>query len=141
MSSVRAAMSGGRVGMSGVRVDKWLWAARFFKTRSRAKEAIDGGKIHLDGGRVKPSKEIVVGQILEIRQGSDTKIVEIIGLSDQRRDASSAAQLYTETQDSLAQRELHAAQRKAAGPAGVPTGRPNKKDRRLIHQFRDNNLN
>ena len=126
--------------MSGVRVDKWLWAARFFKTRGRAKEAIAGGKIHLDGGRVKPSKEVIAGQILEIRQGWDTKIVEIVALSDQRRDATSAAQLYVETQDSIAQRELQAAQRKAAGPAGVSTGRPNKKDRRLIHQFRDNNM-
>jgi ribosome-associated heat shock protein Hsp15 len=126
--------------MSGVRADKWLWAARFFKTRGRAKEAIDGGKIHLDGARVKPSKELVVGQILEIRQGWDTKIVEIVGLSDQRRDATRAAQLYTETPASIVQRELQAAQRKAAGPAGAPTGRPNKKDRRLIHQFRENNL-
>lgn len=126
--------------MSGVRVDKWLWAARFFKTRGRAKEAIAGGKIHLDGGRVKPSKEVIVGQILEIRQGWDTKIVEIVALSDQRRDATSAAQLYVETQDSIAQRELQAAQRKAAGPAGVSTGRPTKKDRRLIHQFREGSL-
>jgi ribosome-associated heat shock protein Hsp15 len=126
--------------VSGVRVDKWLWAARFFKTRSRAKEAIEGGKIHLDGGRVKPSKELVVGQILEIRQGLDTKIVEIVGLSEQRRDATSAAQLYVETQDSIAQRALQAAQRKAAGPVGVSTGRPSKKDRRLIHQFQENNL-
>jgi ribosome-associated heat shock protein Hsp15 len=126
--------------VSGVRVDKWLWAARFFKTRGRAKEAIAGGKIHLEGGRVKPSKEVIAGQILEIRQGWDTKIVEIVALSDQRRDAISAAQLYVETQDSIAQRELQAAQRKAAGPAGVPKGRPKKKDRRLIHQFRESNL-
>jgi ribosome-associated heat shock protein Hsp15 len=126
--------------MSGVRADKWLWAARFFKTRGRAKEAIEGGKVHVDGGRTKPSKELVVGQMLEIRQGWDSKIVEIVGLSDQRRDATSAAKLYIETQDSIERREVQAAQRKAAGPVGVPAGRPTKKDRRLIHQFRDNNM-
>jgi len=126
--------------MSGVRADKWLWAARFFKTRGRAKEAIEGGKVHVDGGRTKPSKELVVGQMLEIRQGWDSKIVEVVGLSDQRRDATSAAKLYVETQDSIERREVQATQRKAAGPVGAPAGRPNKKNRRLIHQFRDNNM-
>jgi len=126
--------------MSGVRADKWLWAARFFKTRGRAKEAIEGGKVHVDGARTKPSRELVVGQMLEIRQGWDNKIVEVVGLSDQRRDATSAAKLYIETQDSIERREAQATQRKAAGPVGVSAGRPNKKDRRLIHQFRDNNM-
>ena len=126
--------------MSGVRADKWLWAARFFKTRGRAKEAIEGGKVHVDGARTKPSRELVVGQMLEIRQGWDNKIVEVVGLSDQRRDAASAAKLYVETQDSIERREVQATQRKAAGPVGVSAGRPNKKDRRLIHQFRDNNM-
>ena len=125
--------------MGGVRVDKWLWAARFFKTRAKAKEAIDGGKVHLDGHRVKPSKELQLGQVLVIRQGWDEKTVLVMGVTEQRRDASSAASLYVETPESIAKRELAQIQRQAAGAITPSAGRPTKKNRRLIHQFRENN--
>jgi len=125
--------------MGGVRVDKWLWAARFFKTRAKAKAAIDGGKGHLDGHRVKPSKALQLGQELVIRQGWDEKTVVIMSLSEQRRDATSAASLYAETPESITKRELVQIQRQAAGAIKPSAGRPTKKDRRLIHQFRENN--
>ncbi len=121
-----------------VRLDKWLWAARFFRTRSLAKAAIEGGKVHLAGQRVKVSKEIVVGDLLQIRQGWDVKEVVVEGLSDQRRGAPEAQQLYRETDDSVARREAEAAARKAAGGMiDRPLHRPNKKQRRQIHRFRD----
>ena len=119
-----------------VRLDKWLWAARFFKTRSLAKHAIEGGKIHCDGQRVKPSKEISVGITLTIRQDLDEKIVLVQALSDQRRGAPEAALLYTETDESIIAREKRSAERKA-GLANfiVSEHRPTKKQRRQIHQF------
>ncbi|NHO67649.1 ribosome-associated heat shock protein Hsp15 [Aestuariicella hydrocarbonica] len=124
--------------MDKVRLDKWLWAARFFKTRNLAKQAIEGGKVHCDGQRVKPSKEIVLGAELTIRQGWDSKTVEVIALSDQRRGAPEAALLYKETQDSVAKRETEAQQRKLVRGAGVgPERRPTKKQRRQIHRFLD----
>lgn len=117
-----------------VRLDKWLWAARFFKTRSLAKQAIDGGKIHCDGQRVKPAKEITVGVTLVIRQGLDEKNVLVKALSDQRRGAPEAALLYDETPDSVARREAEAARRKLLR-SDAPEGRPTKKQRRQIHRF------
>ena len=121
-----------------VRLDKWLWAARFFKTRSLAKAAIDGGKVHLDGHRVKVSKEISVGSILQIRQGWDDKVVRVKQHSDQRRGASQAQLLYEETTESLAKREAQALARKAAGGMlDRPDRRPTKKQRRQIHAFKD----
>ena len=124
-----------------VRIDKWLWAARFFKTRNMAKEAIDGGKVHCDGQRVKPSKEAVVGLELTIRQNWDEKTVVIKALSDQRRGAPEAALLYEETESSIALREKRAAERKAGlGSFIVSDHRPNKKERRHIHRFQRINL-
>lgn len=123
--------------MEKLRLDKWLWAARFFKTRSLAKQAIEGGKVQLDGHRVKVSKEIAVGDRLRIRQGWDEKEVTVLSLSDQRRGASEAQQLYAETPDSISRREAQAAARKAAG--GMlhrPERRPTKKQRRQIHRFK-----
>ena len=120
--------------MEKVRIDKWLWAARFFKTRSIAKQAIEGGKVHADGQRVKASKEISTGTLLKIRQGWDEKEVEVIALSDQRRGADIAQTLYRETEDSIAKREQYAAERKASN-AGIASERPNKKQRRQIHRF------
>lgn len=125
--------------MTKVRLDKWLWAARFFKTRAKAKEAIDGGKVHVGGGRAKPSKEVNVGEIVKLRQGWDEKIVEVIALSEQRRGAPEAALLYEETPQSVEKRLSEAEQRKAAGGQVVTTGRPSKKDRRQIHRFREQN--
>ncbi|WP_105102431.1 RNA-binding S4 domain-containing protein [Microbulbifer pacificus] len=120
--------------MDKVRIDKWLWAARFFKTRSLAKQAIEGGKIHADGQRIKASKEISLGITLTIRQGFDEKVVEVIALSDQRRGADIAQTLYRETEESIAKREQFAADRKANN-AMIQSERPNKKQRRQIHKF------
>ncbi|WP_339897476.1 S4 domain-containing protein [uncultured Gilvimarinus sp.] len=120
-----------------VRVDKWLWAARFFKTRSLAKTAIEGGKIQTDGQRIKPSRELEVGMMLTIRQGWDDKTVEVLALTDKRRGAPEAQLLYRETEDSIALREQRAAERKAGlGSFIVSDHRPNKKERRQIHRFR-----
>ncbi len=119
-----------------VRIDKWLWAARFFKTRNLAKQAIDGGKVHCDGVRVKASKELQVGMVLEIRQGYDRKQVEVLALSDQRRAAPIAEQLYQETAESLDRRAKEKAARQLAYDAH-PSSRPNKKQRRQIHRFRN----
>ena len=121
-----------------LRLDKWLWAARFFKTRSLAKAAIEGGKVHLGGQRVKVSREVSVGDTLQIRQGWDEKEILVEELSDQRRGAPEAARLYTETQGSLARREQSAAERKAAHGGHLASDhKPSKKERRQIHQFRD----
>ena len=123
--------------MEKLRIDKWLWAARFFKTRSLAKQAIEGGKVQLDGQRIKVSKEISVGDALSIRQGWDDKEVTVLALSDQRRGAPEARLLYEESEDSIARREAHSEARKAAG--GMlerPERRPTKKQRRQIHRFK-----
>ena len=121
-----------------LRIDKWLWAARFFKTRNLAKQAIDGGKVHCDGLRVKASKEIIIGTVLTIRQGYDTKEVQVLALSEQRRGAPEAALLYEETSASIQRREQEAAQRKALKGTAVHTeGRPTKKQRRQIHRFKE----
>ena len=120
-----------------IRLDKWLWAARFFKTRSLAKDAIEGGKVHHDGQRVKVSKEIKVGMELTIKQGFEDKTITIKALSEVRRGAPEAQLLYEETADSRAKREA-AAELRQAGALGIQTeGRPTKKQRRQIHQFRD----
>ena len=130
-------MTGGQ-DITRLRLDKWLWAARFFKTRSLAKAAIEGGKVQLDGQRVKVSREISVGDSLHIRQGWDRKIVVVRALSDQRRGAPEAQQLYEETAESIAKREEEAATRKAAGGMiDRPAQRPTKKQRRQIHRFKD----
>ena len=121
-----------------MRVDKWLWVARFFKTRSLAKAAIEGGKVHHAGDRVKVSKEIRVGMELSIMQGFEKKTVLIQGLADQRGPAPIAQQLYSETEVSLARRELIAAQRKLNNLAR-PDHKPNKRDRRQIHKFKQEN--
>jgi ribosome-associated heat shock protein Hsp15 len=121
-----------------VRLDKWLWAARFFKTRSLAKAAIEGGKVHFDGKRVKVSREIAVGDTLQIRQGWDEKVVLIKQLNDQRRGATEAQLMYEETAESLERREAQALARKAAGGMiDRPAQRPTKKQRRQIHAFKD----
>lgn len=119
-----------------VRLDKWLWAARFFKTRALAKAAIEGGKVHCRGERCKPSKEPRVGEELTTRTGFDERTVTIRALAVVRRGAQEAQALYEETADSVESRERAAAMRKA-GALGVQTeGRPSKKQRRQIHQLR-----
>lgn len=120
-----------------VRLDKWLWAARFFKTRALAKKAIEGGKVHYNGDRCKSSKMAEVGAMLTLPQGWDEKKIEIIALSDQRRGAPEAALLYKETEASIKKREEEAEKRKLLKTAlGAPEHRPNKKNRRMIHRFK-----
>ncbi len=118
-----------------VRLDKWLWAARFFKTRSLAKEAIEGGKVHYNGARVKVSKSVEVGAELRIRQGFDEKTVQVVALSEQRGPAAVAQTLYQETADSLEQRNLRAEQRKQMR-FQAPEQRPDKKQRRQLLQIK-----
>lgn len=119
-----------------VRLDKWLWAARFFKTRAVAKQAIDGGKVQCNGARPKPAKEIEVGASIELRQGFDEKTVIVRALSEQRRGAPEAQLLYEETPDSIKKREAAAAQRKAQAANWPSPTRPNKKQRRQITRFK-----
>lgn len=120
-----------------VRLDKWLWAARFFKTRSLAKAAIEGGKVQINGQRAKPSKEIEPGITLTIHQGREEKTLVVTALSEQRRGATEAALLYAETPESLVQREQKAAARRAAcADVQYPDERPSKKQRRQIIKFR-----
>ncbi|WDH23210.1 RNA-binding S4 domain-containing protein [Pseudomonas chlororaphis] len=119
-----------------VRLDKWLWAARFYKTRALAKAAIESGKVHHRGERCKPGKEPRVGDEYEIRTGFDERTVVVQALSIVRRGAPQAQALYTETEASIAKRENAAALRKA-GALGVSTdGKPTKKQRRDLFKFR-----
>ena len=127
--------------MEKVRVDKWLWAARFYKTRNLAKQAIESGKVKCDGERVKPSRELTVGLVLTLKVGWDEKTVTVVGLSEQRRGASEAQQLYVETPESIAKRELAATQRKMLSLSETASaGRPTKKQRRAIHRFHEQNF-
>jgi len=119
-----------------IRLDKWLWAARFFKTRALAKEAIEGGKVHCQGERCKPGKEPKVGDELSIRQGFDERRVKVEALSAVRRGAAEAQALYTETPESVLKRENAAALRKAGALGMTTDGRPSKKQRRQIEHFR-----
>jgi ribosome-associated heat shock protein Hsp15 len=119
-----------------VRLDKWLWAARFFKTRALAKAAIESGKVHCRGERCKPGKEPRIGDEFQIRAGFDERTVVVKALSIVRRGAPEAQLLYSETPESVAKREQAAEMRKA-GSLGVTTdGRPTKKQRRQLFQFR-----
>jgi len=123
--------------MDRLRVDKWLWAARFFKTRTIAKTAIEGGKVHLDGHRVKVSREIAVGDTLVIKQGWDEREVVVTGLSDRRGPATTARELYEETPKSVAKRQREAEARKAAGGAITrPTQKPGKHERKALERLR-----
>ena len=121
-----------------VRIDKWLWAARFFKTRAIAKAAIDSGKVQIDGQKSKPSRLLEVGVVLTVRQGFDRKTIEVVGISEQRRGASEVQKLYIETAESIEQREKFAAERKAFNISTPTSERPNKKQRRQIHRFLNN---
>lgn len=120
-----------------VRLDKWLWAARFFKTRQLAAEAINGGKVHLNGQRTKPGKEVKVGSCLRIHKGSLEWDIEVKVLATQRRPAVEARTFYEETETSLLRRQELAEQiraLKAMEPRPI-RGKMNKKDRRMIHRF------
>jgi ribosome-associated heat shock protein Hsp15 len=132
-------MTGGSVGDAGrVRVDRWLWAARFFKTRALASEAVDGGKVHVNGERVKAARALKPGDRLEIRRGGDQLEVVVTALSDQRGPASVAQGLYEETAASALRRAALAEQRQLlAASTPRPAGRPDKRSRRQIIRFRE----
>lgn len=119
-----------------VRLDKWLWAARFYKTRTLAKEMIDGGKVHYNGQRTKPNKSVEIGDKIKLRQGNDEKEVLVLALSSQRRGAPEAQKLYQETEQSLIQREKMALARKMNAMPN-PERRPNKKERRELINFKN----
>ena len=121
----------------GMRLDKWLWAARFFKTRQLAAEAVTGGKVHLNGQRTKPGKGVRKGTRLLVHKGSLEWDIEILELSRQRRPASEAAALYRESETSFARRqEVTEARRRLRALDGQLThGRPTKKDRRKLESF------
>jgi ribosome-associated heat shock protein Hsp15 len=123
------------------RLDRWLWAARFYKTRAQAKNAIDGGKVQCDGARAKPSKEINLGATLRIRRDADEFVVVVTGLAERRGSATAAAELYRETAESAAQREAARAERRAVGRGYVPPpSRPDKRSRRRLAAFKSGAL-
>jgi len=123
---------------TSVRLDKWLWAARFFKTRTLAKSAIENGKVLIDGQKCKPSRTIGGNETLTIRRGDEVIEVVVVMLSEQRRGAPEAQKLYQETGESMARREQLAANRKALRDSMPISVRPNKKQRRQIHKFLEN---
>jgi ribosome-associated heat shock protein Hsp15 len=123
--------------MEQVRIDKWLWAARFFKTRSLATDAVLAGHVQVNGVRVKPSKDVRVGDDVELRLGTFTWSVAVTALSDKRGPAAVARTLYAETPESAKAREEQALQRKLARPLGAELGeRPTKQDRRRLDALR-----
>ena len=122
-----------------MRLDKWLWAARFFKTRGLAAEAVEGGRVHLGGQRSKPGKPVRVGSRVLINKGGLEWDIEVVELPKQRRPASEASQAYCELSGSIERREVLLEQRRIArlaAPQPAPS-RPNKRDRRLIHRFKE----
>lgn len=121
--------------MSEVRLDVWLWAARFYKTRTLCKAAIEDGQVRVNGETVKPAKSVAVGMRLRIKQGTTLREVAVLGLSDVRRGAPEAQQLYAETPESLAKREQEQLARDAADGL-VDAGKPSKKFRRAVIQFK-----
>lgn len=120
-----------------VRLDKWLWAARFYKTRALAREMIDGGKVHYNGQRTKPGKVVELQAEIKLRQGNDERTVMVLALTTQRRGASDAQGLYQETAASIAQREKVVQARKlSALTMPHPDRRPDKKERRDLLKFK-----
>lgn len=125
--------------MDSIRIDKWLWAARFFKTRSIAQDEVSLGRVLIAGQRAKPSREVRVGDRLEIRRGEERFIVYVEALSTQRGPAAQAQSLYRETDESRTARESTAAVRKMAfePSSTIEKGRPTKRDARLLRRFRE----
>jgi ribosome-associated heat shock protein Hsp15 len=120
-----------------IRIDKWLWAARFFKTRTLATTAVDGGKVRLNGERIKPSRNIKIGDKLDIDNGSTEWQVVVAGLSEVRSAASIAQTLYVETEESIARRQNEAERRRYFRDPGADIkGRPTKRDRRQLTRTR-----
>ena len=129
-------MTDRKAALSAVRADKWLWAARFFKTRSLAMEAINGGKVHLNGARIKPARKLVVGDTVVIRKGCYTFTVTIKGLSLQRGPAETARTLYSESGESVLQRQQLREEQAMQGRPARHERRPDKRARRQIHRFK-----
>lgn len=120
-----------------IRLDKWLWAARFYKTRSAATDAVLGGRVHINGTRVKPAKDVRPGDEIELTVGVTHRVVEVLALSDKRGPATVAATLYRETPESIEERERAAAERRLARPLGADLDvRPTKLDRRRLEALR-----
>jgi ribosome-associated heat shock protein Hsp15 len=119
-----------------LRLDKWLWATRFFKTRALAVEAVAGGKVLLNEARVKPAKTVDVGDSVAIRQGPYQFVVEVLALSDKRGPALQAQKLYRETEESRQRREALSFELKAQAQSVTREGKPSKKDRRDIKRFK-----
>jgi ribosome-associated heat shock protein Hsp15 len=120
-----------------VRVDRWLWAARFFKTRGLATEAVTGGRVQVNGARAKPAKNIHVGDMLEITVGALRRTVEVTGLAERRGSATVAATLYAETPESIEARDQFVLERRLARPLGADLGaRPTKLARRRLDALR-----
>ena len=123
--------------MDQVRVDKWLWAARFFKTRSLAATAVLGGRVHVNGERVKPSKPVHAADVLEITKGTERWTITVVQLADRRGSAAVAQSLYDETRDSREAREQHALERRFTRALGADLGaRPTKQARRQLDALR-----
>ncbi|MCS6232727.1 ribosome-associated heat shock protein Hsp15 [Shewanella baltica] len=131
-------MTQGQSDNTDIRLDKWLWAARFYKTRAIAKEMINGGKVHYNGQRAKSSRNAEIGAVLKIRQGYDDKEIVIKKLSQLRQSGAIAQELYEETATSLAKRAINAEQRRLNmlnNP--IPDQKPDKKQRRQLMRFKD----
>ena len=126
--------------MDKLRIDKWLWAARFYKTRSLASEEIDKGRVQVNGATVKPARELKISDNVQLRTGPVTRTVIVLAISDKRGPAPVAATLYQETEASLAQRQQAAEQRRLAPEPALTLlqGRPTKRDRRDTEKVRDN---
>ncbi|MGO3344567.1 MAG: RNA-binding S4 domain-containing protein [Marinomonas sp.] len=124
-----------------IRLDKWLWAARFFKTRSLCKEAIDGGKITYNGSKGKASRNVELGALIGLRLGWEEKTIEIKAISGQRRGAPEAQLLYAETAESIEKREKRALEHKSFGGRIISDHKPNKKERRDIKQLKKDIFN
>ena len=124
--------------MEKVRIDKWLWAARFYKTRSLAQQAVEGGKVKLNGQRVKPAKDVRTGDRLDLRIGTQDWTVSVLQLSDKRGPASVAQTLYEESPESVMRRAEQTALRKlAVEPSQERHGRPTKRERRQLDRWHD----
>ncbi|MDO9467652.1 MAG: RNA-binding S4 domain-containing protein [Thiobacillus sp.] len=129
-------MSAEHTGLAAMRIDKWLWAARFYKTRSLATQAIEQGRVKLNGVRIKPAREVKPGDRLEVQLGEAGWTLTVRALSMQRGPALVAQTLYEEDPASIARRQQRAQDRAlTASPAAAIKGRPTKRDRRLIHRF------
>lgn len=124
--------------LNSIRLDKWLWAARFFKSRKNAVDAISGGKVHLNGARVKPSRTVKINDSLSITRNNEKYKITVLGLNDKRRPASEARELYEESEESYEARQQARELRKMNNASvAKPDRKPNKKQRRQIEKWRD----